>query len=49
MCTYILRIFSSRYGVIYTQGFQKLLLQNNVAEPRNTDFRMTEMIFNRTY
>lgn len=42
--TYVLRVFSSRYGVIDTQGFQKLLLQDDVAEPRNTDFRMTETI-----
>lgn len=35
--TYILWVFSSRHGVIYTQGFQKLLFQDDVAEPGNTN------------
>lgn len=33
---YILRVFSRGHGVIHTQGFQKLLLQDDVAEPGET-------------
>ena len=32
---YVLWVFSGRHGIIHTESFQKLLLQNDVAEPGN--------------
>ena len=39
---YVLWVFSSRHGVIHTESFQKLLLQNDVAEPGNTKLSITK-------